>query len=61
MKTKVIIQQRMAGWLMFNGMNLLNMKIDLKDNKRKIYIFEDTERVRELMTKYNNAKEHLAS
>lgn len=58
--TIVIVQQRMAGWLMFNGLCLLETKIDRKDSNRKIYIFKDSKKLRSLMCKYNQAKEMIA-
>lgn len=50
----IIMQQRMAGWLMYNGMKLLKVKKDLKDKNRNIYIFSDTDELRGLMSKYTN-------
>ena len=54
--TVVILQERMAGWLMFNRFNKLSEKIDLKDNNRKIYIFRDSSGLRTAMAKYQEYK-----
>lgn len=56
-ETIVITQGRMAGWLMFNRFHCLNVKPDLKDSSRKIFIFKDSPRLREVMGKYNQFKE----
>ena len=55
--TIVILQERMAGWLMFNRFHKVDEKPDLKDSNRKIFIFKDTARLREAMEKYNQFKE----
>jgi hypothetical protein len=59
--TIVIIQQRMAGWLMLNGMCLLETKTDKKDSNRKIFIFKDSKKLRTLMSRYNEAKEMIVA
>ncbi|MCO5385379.1 MAG: hypothetical protein NHB14_05895 [Desulfosporosinus sp.] len=55
--TIVITQERMAGWLMFNRFHKVGEKPDLKDSNRKIFIFKDSLRLRDTMTKYNQFKE----
>lgn len=54
--TIVITQERMCGWLMFNRFHCLNVKPDLKDSNRKIFIFKDSPEVRETMGKYAKFK-----
>jgi DNA-binding transcriptional regulator of glucitol operon len=54
--TIVILQARMAGWLMFNRFNKLSEKVDLKDNSRNIYVFRDTPEIRAAMNMYNQYK-----
>lgn len=56
-QTIVITQSRMAGWLMFNRFHKVDEKVDLKDRKRKIYIFKDSSDLREAMAKYNEYKD----
>lgn len=56
-QTVVILQSRMAGWLMFKGCVKVNEKEDLKDSKRKIYIFEDTPKLQKAMNDYKNYKD----
>jgi len=58
--TIVITQERMAGWLMFNRFHKFDEKPDLKDSKRKIFIFKDSPRLRETMEKYNHFKEIIS-
>lgn len=57
--TIVITQERMAGWLMLNRFHKIDEKLDLKDASRKIYIFKDTQELRNTMVKYNQYKEIL--
>lgn len=58
-KTIVITQERMAGWLMLNRFHKIDEKLDLKDASRKIYIFKDTQELRDTMARYNQYKEML--
>lgn len=55
--TIVIVQERMAGWLMFNRFHKLDEKLDLKDINRKIFIFRDSPKLRDTMEKYNQFKQ----
>jgi len=55
--TIVITQERMCGWLMFNRFHCINIKPDLKDSNRKIFIFKDSPKLRDTMEKYNQFKE----
>ena len=57
--TIVILQERMAGWLMLNRFHKIDEKADLKDSSRKIYIFKNTAQLRETMEKYNQFKDSL--
>lgn len=54
--TIVILQERMAGWLMFNRLTKLDEKRDLKNSARNIYIFRDTEKLRQCMGSYEKFK-----
>jgi DNA-binding transcriptional regulator of glucitol operon len=54
--TIVILQQRMAGWLMFNRFNKIDEKLDLKNPNRNIYIFKDSPRLQECINKYQQYK-----
>ena len=55
--TIVILQERMAGWLMFNRFHKVDEKPDLKDSNRKIFIFKDSPRLRDTMEKYQQFKD----
>ena len=59
-ETIVILQERMAGWLMFNRFHKIGEKMDLKASSRKIYIFKDSPELRKAMEEYNNHKYLLA-
>ncbi len=58
--TIVITQERMAGWLMFNRFHCIDIKEDLKDRNRNIYIFSDTSKMRATMGKYNQFKDAVS-
>lgn len=55
-ETIVILSSRMAGWLMFNRFHLVDIKDDLKDKNRKIYLFKETPEIRNCMDKYSTYK-----
>ncbi|MGQ3480688.1 DUF5659 domain-containing protein [Paenibacillus sp. TY11] len=57
--TIVITQSRMAGWLMFNGFKKVNERLDLKDDNRVIYIFNNSPQLRKTMAQYNQFKARL--
>lgn len=57
--TLVIVSSRMAGWLMFNRFHLVNIKDDIKDANRKIYLFKDTPEIHSCMDKYSSYKNTL--
>lgn len=59
--TIVILSQRMAGWLMGNGFVLLGIKKDMKNPNKHIFIFNDTELLRNTMAKYNEFRKFIAS
>ena len=58
--TIVILQERMAGWLMFNRFHKVGEKRDMKDSDRNIYIFMDSPRLRETMAKYQQFKDSIS-
>jgi len=58
--TIVILQERMAGWLMFNRFHKVCEKMDMKDSDRSIYIFKDSLKLRETMAKYQQFKDALS-
>jgi hypothetical protein len=47
----------MMGWLCFNRFHCIDVKEDLKDRNRKIYIFNDTPKLRDAMGNYNKYKD----
>jgi hypothetical protein len=55
--TIVITQERMMGWLCFNRFHCINVKPDLKDSNRKIFIFRNSPKLRETMEKYQQFKQ----
>ena len=54
--TIVILQERMAGWLMFNRFHKVCEKMDKKDSYRNIYIFKDSPELRKTMEEYQQFK-----
>ncbi|HZK61855.1 MAG TPA: hypothetical protein VFC41_07235 [Anaerovoracaceae bacterium] len=58
--TIVILQERMAGWLMFNRFHKVCEKMDMKDPDRNIYIFKNSPRLRETMVKYQQFKNSIS-
>lgn len=58
---KIIIKnEKMAGWLMFNGFHKLFEESDLEAENMLIYIFKDTEKIRGCMAQYNQYKQSLS-
>ncbi|KPV56954.1 hypothetical protein QJ48_24760 [Paenibacillus sp. A3] len=55
----IVITQSRAGWLMFNGFGKVTERLDWKDRNRVIYIFNDSPKLRETMSKYNQFKANL--
>jgi len=49
----IILNSKMAGWLMFNGFRKIDEKPDLKNRNRSIYIFRDSEEIRKCMKEYS--------
>jgi len=58
--TIVILQERMAGWLMFNRFHKVGEKMDMKDPHRQIYIFKDSPELRKTMAKYQQFKDYIS-
>ena len=55
---KIIIKnEKMSGWLMFNGFHKLYEQDDNQEANRLIYIFKDTLQIRNCMSKYNQFKQ----
>jgi hypothetical protein len=44
--------QKLAGYLLTNGFSLMGLKSDLKKTGRNIYLFQDSEQLRESINKY---------
>ncbi|MCD3319533.1 hypothetical protein G8V07_14265 [Clostridium botulinum D/C] len=61
MKTIAINSQRMAGWLMFNRYNKIAEERDKRDDSRVIYLFKDSEELRQCMNRYNEFKNKIDS
>ena len=57
---KIIIKnERMSGWLQFNGFHKLYEQNDNQEANKLIYIFKDTQQIRNCMSKYNQFKQLL--
>lgn len=57
--TIVILQERMAGYLMYNSFHKITEKKDLKNSNRNIYIFRDTKELRECMSNYQRINKEI--
>lgn len=55
-KYKQIFSLRLAGYLMLNGLRIMRIHHDLKETNKDIYLFEDSDRLSELILEYNNLK-----
>lgn len=44
-KTKIVMSASCCGWLMYHGFHLVDMRDDFKDTRRKVYVFNDTEKL----------------
>lgn len=55
-KNIIILNSKMAGWLMFNGFIKIDEKPDLKNKDRNIYIFRESENLKKCMKEYNKFK-----
>jgi len=44
--------QKLAGYLLINGFSIIGVKSDLKNTGRTIYLFSDTELLRNTVSKY---------
>ncbi|AJA48514.1 hypothetical protein CPAST_c24440 [Clostridium pasteurianum DSM 525 = ATCC 6013] len=59
-ETIVILQERMAGYLMFRRFHKIGEKRDLKNSQRNIYIFKDSPEIRNAMEEYKTHKELMS-
>jgi hypothetical protein len=48
----VIQNQSMAGYLMVNGFKLHKIEVSKKDPSRDVFLFEDTEKLRQAMSEF---------
>jgi len=44
--------QKLAGYLLINGFSIIGLKSDLKKTGRNIYLFQDSELLRDAINKY---------
>ncbi|QXE20030.1 hypothetical protein B5S50_15020 [Clostridium sp. 001] len=56
----IIKNEKMAGWLQFNGFHKLYEQNDNVESNKLIYIFKDTKQIRNCMSKYNQFKQLLS-
>lgn len=54
MKKHVVFAQRVAGYLMLNGQKLITVDISKRNPNKNVFIFNDTEELRKLISKYDN-------
>lgn len=53
---KHIFSQRLAGYLMFRGFVLLKMCDDLKDGRKHVFIFKESDELRRAINDYSKLK-----
>jgi len=44
--------QKLAGYLLTNGFSIIGVKSDLKKTGRSIYLFQDSDLLRRMISKY---------
>ncbi len=54
--TKVILSSSLAGWLLFNSFHMVDVKTDLKDPTKKVYIFNETPKLDACIADYATQK-----
>lgn len=52
-KNIVIYSQRLAGWLMFMGFVLADMRESTHGDRRNVFFFRNSEEIRRKITEYN--------
>lgn len=52
MKIYNCFSQKLAGFLLNNGFSIVGVKSDLKKTGRNIYLFQDSELLKEAVNKY---------
>ncbi len=53
-KFKYIFSLKLAGYLMMNGCRILRINHNLNVSDKDVYVFEDTEELRRMMSEYSN-------
>lgn len=56
---KCIFRQKMAGFLMMQGFELKAIYPNLKDNTKKVFMFEDSQALKDTMTRYPSYMKEL--
>lgn len=51
-KNRIIYNQRMAGYLMQRGFVLVDMRPDLKNTRRNVFLFNDTPQLKTAIDEY---------
>ena len=51
-KSIIVFSQKMAGWLMYQGFVLIQMRPDKKNNNKNIFIFKESEEIRNKIKEY---------
>ncbi len=61
MKPYIIFSKKLCGLLLLNGCVLLDIQDNIKNPKYKVYIFDNTPRLKEVIEIYRKQKEVLSS
>lgn len=57
----VIKTQKLAGYLMQKGFELIRLQKDRNNKKKKVFLFEDTDYLRKAITDFTNNKSNRNS
>lgn len=58
-KQCVVYSQHLAGYLMQNGVKLLSIAPDNKDNTKNVFFFFDNEKVRKLKNEWFESRKNM--
>jgi hypothetical protein len=61
MKKYVVFNQQVAGYLMFNKFQLKNINPSRVNPEKNVFVFNDSEDLRNAISQYNSFKESILS
>ena len=51
-KSIIVFSQKMAGWLMYQGFVLIQIRPDKKNNTKNVFFFKESEEIRNKISEY---------